>query len=166
MGFTSIKAEIENVSVLVSSNRVVITPQEINEDTLKKIDQLLIKFYEYLPHTPITAIGHNFRYELEDGERFVLNTEFGAGMFKELYSDIGSDIYKESVLKHALKFKDNEFLVLNLSYILLDEKQSLDFNFHYQADQKPEVIKFALTKYYDSYMKSQSISEKLIIEEI
>lgn len=156
-----LKVRIDNLNFTVSNDRVVISPTHAGDETLKKLNSIADKLFSKLPYTPITAIGHNYTYELEDNEEFLLGVNFSSKDYSQLYKGIDANITNESELKHSVKLNSDTDLILNIKY-KIDLKKYINLNFHYQVDLKKNIVENNINKFYNNYLKSKEILNSLI----
>jgi hypothetical protein len=54
-----------NVTIVPSQDRVVLAPENLRDETLVEMEHQAIRILELLPHTPLSAVGTNYRF-MED----------------------------------------------------------------------------------------------------
>ena len=161
----SIRAKIKDLFFIPTTEKLIINPSKADEDLFKLADTVTLKLYKTLPYTPIAAIGHNFSYELEEGETFSIDIDFSAYYCKEIYKNVGASPGPVSLIQHSLFLRDDTHVILNLSFKMTEEKRILSMNYHYQVDNDSDKIKHALSKFYKNYQNSELTSSKLITKE-
>jgi len=160
----NLRVRIEGLHFRLSNSVIVIEPDKLDDEYLHKLENISKKLFDKLPHTPITAIGHNFKYKLEEDENFKIGSDFDAKLWHSLYSGVNSKGFELSTLKHTIKL-DDDFVLLNLSYSLSSEMKQLEMNFHYQVNQDKDKINDALLKYVKNYEKAEEFIKILINDE-
>lgn len=60
--------QADNIQVVVARDRLQFLPQEDSDEVLKKIEDAAYDILRTLEHTPVTAIGENFHYDLDSTE--------------------------------------------------------------------------------------------------
>ena len=157
--------QIENLYFLPAPDKLIINPVKEDDKTIKHIDKACLDLFELLPHTPITAIGNNYAYKLEENENFSLDINFETSNLKETYEIIETVPSTSSSLKHSLTLNDDSDVILNLSYKISEKQKEIHMNYHYQVDNKTEKIKHALCMFHKNYQHAKLIESKLIIKE-
>lgn len=100
-------------------------PAEVQENAFSTVGETVSKIIELLRHTPISAIGINFRFvEVAHPESLAPNFQFddAARIPHDKYSMLTSTIIRSFQLKN-----DD---TLNLSLIHDGQEMSVEFNFH------------------------------------
>jgi hypothetical protein len=114
----------DDVTIISTSSKLIIAPSNLEEATLLKAEQMACKILELLNHTPVTAIGINFGYQVKP-----LLDEFNGQ-----YPTIRSDKFTEqSLIVQSRLFKwtiSDRGQIINLSCNINDEEARLKFNFH------------------------------------
>jgi len=164
---TRTKTTINDINFIPSSERLVISVAKDDPELFKVVAEKSVKLCDKLPHTPITGIGHNFSYQLDENENFVLDIDFRASKFIDVYKEINASpnllANKISILQHSLSLEQDKNVILNLSFHLENGKKMLRFNYHHGINDI-DSAKYSLKRYYDNYLHSQLTTSKLIIK--
>ena len=162
---TNIRAKIRDLFFVPTAEKLIINPSKEEEELFQIADTAASALYETLPYTPITAIGHNFSYELEESETFSLTIGFSASNCEEMYKDIAKP-GNNSLVQHSLFLSKDSYVVLNLSFKIIDDKKIISMNYHYQVNNDNNRIKHALGKFNQNYQHSKIITSQLITKEV
>jgi hypothetical protein len=113
------------VRVLTAPDRVIFSPVKIDDGSLRRVEECAVDLLRQLPHTPLVAIGVNFKFvEADPGEHLVTH-------FRDPDVDaivrLGFVSEGVSQTRH-LRFADDR--TLNLKTRLAGNRLELDFNFH------------------------------------
>lgn len=117
---------VEGVNIFPALNALAFNCVETNDASISACAEKLKSIATLLPHTPVNAIGINFRYVGEVNESADL-----AGMFNFIdAANIDSNRYKlsSSALRRSFKLAENDYL--NLSFDLVDSLIKIEFNYH------------------------------------
>jgi hypothetical protein len=141
-----------NIRMIPSDERVVFIALSPSDETLEKMESMVIKLFQKLPYTPLTSFGINFGF-VEDIGDFSLPVMFEFPD-KDLLIEHGALIKKSSV-KRSLIIEDR---ILNLSLDCNGKNVFLNFNFHYPVKGTSE----AQEKIKDTVKKNRHITEGLL----
>lgn len=157
-----IRLEYENLYIMPEQASLVLRPKNETSEAMKSIKIVSQEILKLLPHTPISAIGHNFSYTLESNE-----------LFKQVELELDKNL-KESITSHGdlvfeqidytkksfgLKFADKSY-DLNLSFInnIISKTLQINFNYHYNmAGKPPENLLETLSKFVENFECSGNI---------
>jgi hypothetical protein len=159
---TNIRAKIRDLFFIPTAEKLIINPSKEKEELFQLADTAASALYETLPYTPITAIGHNFSYELEESETFSLSIDFSVSNCEELYKNIDVKTGNNSLVQHSLFLSKDSYVVLNLSFKIIDDKKIISMNYHYLVNNDNNRIKHALGKFNQNYQHSKIITSQLI----
>jgi len=157
------RATVNNLSISPASDKFIIIPLRQEKEVFQSADGIINRLYETLPYTPIVAIGYNFLFELNNGEKLIANPEGNVKALESLYSSLRATVIPSSVLQQSVMIEEFMYMTLNLSFIKDKDKSIISMNYHYQADGKPEVIKESLNKFHVFYEYSLSLIDKFLI---
>jgi len=119
-----------NLLLIPQSDRIIVGLKTLDDDTLKRAEELALKILETLPHTPIFSFGINFGFDLSNHPEFaaLFNTMDIKDLSENRFEIIGSEI------KHTLKQTVGQ-LNLKLSVSPLEpSKLKIHLNFHHPVD--------------------------------
>jgi hypothetical protein len=162
----SLKASISDLFITPGSDRIIISPAREDKALFQVADKIINDLYATLPHTPITAIGYNFSYELEEGEEFAIAISFEATRFSDVFKTFGAAAGSSSMIQHSLALYEDAYVVLNLVQKMEETKKSVAMNYHYQTNNDKKQIENSLNKFLSSYKHSQAAISKLIKKEV
>ncbi|MBF0473710.1 MAG: hypothetical protein HQK93_08265 [Nitrospirae bacterium] len=158
----SIKFTIDEITITVTPSRLMFSPNSIdceNNSKYEQIEKAACEIIKKLPFTPITAIGYNISYDLEnDSFEFIEENQFER--CQEFYRNkIKSDVISQEI-KHTLVFDEH---LLNLSYNIDNINKS--FNYHYQindTNKKFEHISQLASKYIENIDNAKKLFINII----
>src|SRR5690606_27912237 len=124
--------------------------------SVQMVQDVASSIYDRLPHTPISAMGQNFRYDLDKDESFVTeNTNLDDRVRDSLLPEFKDNLVSEyqSLLRYSLSFEGRENFKLNISH---DQNRknvnSLQFNFHYDfSSSGSDAIKNSIMSFRDNF---------------
>jgi hypothetical protein len=148
----------KNSIIIIENNRLMISSKLINKENLLFVVNLGLGIFKKLPHTPITAIGHNFSYEINENEDFVINQFINTKEEFNFYNEfIKSDII-ETQIKHTFYYKDYQ---LNIIYNNQKNNKNINFNFNYPTNSIDNTIN-AIKAFEQHYKESNQLITKVI----
>ncbi|MCC6242131.1 MAG: hypothetical protein IT353_04790 [Gemmatimonadaceae bacterium] len=119
------RLRFDGVYLHAGFDRVLLTPVQLNDPSLQRMQEVAQKVLELLPHTPITGIGINVQY-VEATPRSVLLAAFAHGD-NDALGDAGARIVSTTI-RRSLVHNDRNF------NLILDQKPNgsvtLELNFH------------------------------------
>lgn len=124
---------VDGVSVNVGDGRSDIWALNGEPETIERVEAVLLKMLEVLPHTPLTAIGCNVVYSDDDAPKAILE------MF-----DTAEGLEAEGVLstRHLGVQLQREDHVLNFTRVLTASDARFSFNYHRSESDPAEYAKY------------------------
>lgn len=125
-----LRLAFDDIFLLVSPDRLAITPQQVRDDLLAKTQEVATLILDALPHTPVAALGINFRFREPQPagrllETFVL-TDRGH------LADAGA-VVRATSIRRGLSVND-DFVNLTLE-LKPGGEVTAEFNFHHEVDK-------------------------------
>lgn len=114
----------DNVTLIPSNNNLILVPSDFENTTLVHMEEMAYKLLNILMHTPISAVGFNFGYELDDSDPDILD------MLPLLLKDKFS---AKDLIVSSRTFSwsfDRGDHILNLSCIINNNSPHITLNFH------------------------------------
>lgn len=68
-----IQLKFEGVALQVGAGRLVLTPSTLDEAGFESVQRIAKQIVELLPHTPISAVGVNFKYQIDEPDDNLLS---------------------------------------------------------------------------------------------
>ena len=164
--FLKTRIKIQDIYFMPTQNNLTIFPSNNVKDvqeSFKLIEKATQKIFELLPFTPISAIGHNFIYELGESEVFSLELHFQGANYSALYKKISGKPIESSLVKHTIVLDEDNLVQLNINY-KTETKKTLELNYHYKVDDNNDKIKYSLSRYFLNYQHSQNVVDNLIMK--
>ncbi len=120
------------IRIFVIGNKLNFVPLNTHNETFELIQELTMKIADYLPHTPVTALGVNFLFEndISDSLIQILNIND-----TEKLIEFGASI-KNTQHKHSMNIEGRS---INLSISSNNSKIKFDFNFHFDISNLIEL---------------------------
>lgn len=131
------RVSTSDVRLALTGPKLLFTPLNPAVAVLDHIEQLGIKIADYLPHTPVSAVGINFTFEVEGNmdEELVLASEVSASAAIEKSLEAFGEI-SETLHRYTLK-RDGGILNLSIQNRSTGSL-SCAFNFHNPIDSLAE----------------------------
>jgi len=164
--FLKTRIKIQDIYFMPTQNNLTIfTSNNVKDvqESFKLIEKATKKIFELLPFTPISAIGHNFIYELGESEVFSLELHFQGANYSALYKKISGKPIESSLVKHTIVLDEDNLVQLNINY-KTETKRTLELNYHYKVDNNNDKIKYSLSRYFLNYQHSQNVVDNLIVK--
>lgn len=105
------------------------------EDKVAESISVVANILALLSHTPVTAFGFNFQYEVEDPSSKLLNTFSSSNEIASFVDDENAETVKRE-WKASVKTNDN---LLNVHALLEAVKVSINFNVHFEVTSAKEA---------------------------
>jgi hypothetical protein len=159
-GQPEIKINAANMIIHPTSTRLAISATVANRNTYDNMIIFSNEIMNALHHTPVTAIGHNIAYTLEDNETFqVLESQTNEGD-QAFYDDKleGGTLISQNI-QHSIGFENKK---LNLSYAINKEQRTISYNFHYDLLNVSISKKDIINEFIENIEYSESTLEKLV----
>jgi hypothetical protein len=84
-----IRFSMEGIQIDPTGGRLRFRPEKADRSRLEFIPQLAAAICQRLPHTPTTAVGNNFIYQLENDERFEIFDFLSEEQLEQFYQKLG-----------------------------------------------------------------------------
>lgn len=124
-----IRFKIGGMTLGVQARRITVWLETSEDAVYERAKDLTIKILTELPHTPISAVGVNFRFNVDNPDPSLLKVFQTSDL--NLLSDAKASIHA-TTLTRKLEFEEKK---LNLNLILNEDgKMQIGFNFHHNAD--------------------------------
>lgn len=139
---------IEEIGLLVTQTRLDVYINEFNGDLIRRAEQLAVRIFEVLPHTPFGAFGVNFMF-IEDGvNEYLIN---------KLKTNDEMDQHSKIIGKNIIdNISISDDIVLNFSREVTSDNINFRFNYHHaeiSVDNAKDKLSGAIQKYFDKSLK-------------
>jgi hypothetical protein len=127
---------VDDVIVIPQSSRLMVTPNKIDNTTLKRMEDAVCKILELLSHTPVSAVGVNFGFRIKPL----------AGSFSNIPALLAEELASEglSIESHEIKWtvghESTRKTILNLSVQIGTDEALIKFNFHSDTENTAKAI--------------------------
>lgn len=122
----SVRVTVDGINIFPAQNMCVLNCIEPNDDGISLCAEKILSICELLPHTPVTALGFNFRYvgKLDDSQSLMQLFNFNdiANIDSEKFKAAGSSV------KRTFRLSEND--LLNISFDLNEDVVRVEFNYH------------------------------------
>ncbi len=149
-----IRYAFDNITMAVSERHIILSPTSPDNDLMLHLEHTSKIILQDLPHTPLSAIGVNFKFNIEDFDESVVDD------FKffdlDALSDKGYEIHESSI---ARKMKRNG-IDINFGLFRGYQRDDIDliFNFHKNVVNVEEAVTFIDGKVLDYCKEAEIIS--------
>lgn len=155
------KLTVENVVVIPMSSRLMVTLSNIDDTTLKGMENAVCKILTLLIHTPVSAVGINFGYKVKPlPDNY--NSIFPVLLANKLASE--DLIVKSREIKWTVDYEKQKNRRLNISNQIDEDEAIVKFNFHSDIKNAEEAIKSIQDKVVIYRDKTLSILDKVFGE--
>lgn len=154
------KYTIQDVQIETSSERLIISTSKNNNKQRNLIKTISSSIIEKLPHTPIIAVGHNFKYKIKAEKFLCLDTFFDKDKNNNVFKRLDLEEQIEQQNNYAFPFENH---VLNLNLRNTNDEIIVSLNYHYKIDN-PKKTKTAIDEFlvnYSDSKKKYSLLEKV-----
>jgi len=150
-----LRFNFDNIYLQVSDKRIDLKPQDDEDSTLIKIEQVAKTILDKLEHTPVSAVGVNFQYmDASPSDDIVKVFQFEDN---DYLSALDYEIEANTI---GRKLKKNGHVInLTLVYNIV-EKLTFDFNFHESVSIASEASVFLDNKVLEFRNESIEIINK------
>lgn len=116
------RAYIEKVGVMAEPFRLSIFIDDLEADTIARAENAVLRTAAALPHTPVAAIGINFKFAVPQPEAAIVD------LIKP--GDKPEQLGPVSQTEMTSQISVNDSIKLNLSRTIADDMLVLKFNYH------------------------------------
>ncbi len=113
-----------------NGGRLVFVPRTLDEETLLEIQALSKGIYKRLEHTPVSAAGSNFVFQLDENEDFAIEEALECDSSQQIYSEIGLKKCIRRSVQHTFSFEDYN---LNITMLKMESESMIQLNYDYQS---------------------------------
>lgn len=136
----------DSVKLSLMGAKLSFSPLREGDSHLDDIEELGKKVADFLPHTPVSAIGINFLFEEGEDDKSLTWSSRDA---EEKLKSIG--IINEEMHRYSFSLEE---CTLNLTIQrLADGRQTYDFNFHHQVQTLADIKEIFTKKHIIEYKK-------------
>ncbi len=114
------------IRLIPKPDSVILSPSELSDKHLERMETFACNLLRNLPHTPISASGVNFGFNYEDDNADTIISEHFPSTDDTLFSDRDMALRDKTFIRSL----DHDGWVLNLKTIIKDTKLQFNFNFH------------------------------------
>lgn len=147
----------DDVVVIPTSSRLMVTPNIINDTTLKRMEDVVCKILELLSHTPVSGVGVNFGFIVKP-----LTDSFSniPTLLAEKLASEGLTIESNEV-KWTIGYERERKSILNLSVQIDKDEALIKFNFHSDTENTGKAIESIKDKVIVYRDKALSVLDKV-----
>jgi len=146
----------DSVKLSLMGGKLSFSPLREGDSLLDDIEELGKRVADFLPHTPVSAIGINFLFEEgEDDKRLTWSSRDGEEKLKSIGS-INEELHRYSFFLEECTLN---FAIQRLA----DGRQTYDFNFHHQVQTLADIKEIFTKKHIIEYKReSEEYLAKLL----
>jgi len=127
--------DTNSFNLVVDPERLVLSVKEISSDNLTMLPKIISKYITQLPETTYTAMGFNYHYRVEIGQKklkdvLLINDKRLVEIFSENYTFGG-----------IITFHFNDFVVTLTFRPISNTEIRAEFNFHLKCNDRDEMTK-------------------------
>jgi hypothetical protein len=141
----------DGITIIPSEDRLILSPKELGNTSLSKMESIACKLLSTLPHTPVRSAGVNFGFEdnsslnpLASKIPIIFEKEFGLQDLSILSRRINQQI-------------SDKGQIINVACEIIENRVLVQFNFHKPLNNTKEGIEFLIGKVSPFHDKSLSI---------
>ncbi len=154
-----LRFSVADVLIQPSPNRLDLVAKTEAEAVYDTIARIASSIVEKLPHTPITAVGHNVAFRLTAEEKIKKLQGVDLDDLQGFYRDVaGGSAVNQLQVKHAVDFST---YTLNITYMLEREQSVIDLNYHYVVGGGSDV-RSMLSEFPKNIASAGEISQRLV----
>ncbi|GEM_PF-1580098 len=157
---SSLRMEFTKFFLDPSGGRLIFIPKDFEDATLKVVSDLASGINDRLSHTPVSAAGCNFAFQLEKGETFTLDDVEREESIQKLYHGLSSECTLVGRgVRHTFSGAD---CTVNVSYDYSDMGKIIRINFDYQHKPSMTPLKTAAEKFINNFHGAVDIRDSLV----
>ena len=152
----SVRYDLGQLTLECTNQQLLFRPKEFDVDALTYTKNLAVGIFSKLKHTPITATGCNFIYNLDEKETFKHAYLKDISIYDEFYNGARLNNVTHSTVRHQLSF---EYHTLTFLYTFQADLKTLQYNFEYKGDG---CVERASESMIENYQETIKLNEYLI----
>jgi hypothetical protein len=146
---------IRGVSVITAPERLTVFAHSQEKTDLDAAENTAIKLLELLPHTPMTAVGENVKFRVDESD--VLREHFNVDLKLSEIFDFPFDLVKTEIRSSL----DIDGRILNFFRERSDSETIVHFNFHYPVKSASEGKNALKSTFIQNYEFACSVLDKI-----
>lgn len=159
-----VRIQLGDVFLKPFQTALIVEPVKSDSKTLETVAKTASTILENLPHTRVSAMGHNIAYRLETGEDFNLDlAEIRERVQASVQDQVSRSKDEASIaLQHAFQVEGEPFkLTINLQS--KPDERVLAFNFHYDMGDTPiDERSKSIVAFCENYKLAESLKSRLV----
>ena len=140
-----------------NGGRLVFVPKVLDEETLREIQTLSKEIYRLLEHTPVSAAGSNFVFQLDENEDFAIKELLECTSSQQIYDEIDLKKCIRRSVQHTFSFEDHN---LNITMLKMESESTIQLNYDYQSPIDSMVK--AADALIENYRHALTVRDKLV----
>ena len=154
----TIRFPLEEVTIQPTQNRLDLIAIVEDNDHYAKVEQFAEGIIRKLPHTPISAIGHNRAYDLTTEEmKYTKKSQLDE--FELIYqARFPKAVVNSQSLHHAINLSDH---VINITFTIARDHSYINFNFNYPVQNEEQALN-SISQVRDNITTSKKIFKNLV----
>ncbi len=156
----AVRFRLEDVLIQPTPGRLELYAQKEEVSVYERMSKIAVEIAARLPHTPITAIGHNIAYVLSEEEEFVKLPGNDLDDLQEWYRSVAEAIAVNSCkMTHTIQYDDH---IINIAYVVGRQERGIEFNYHYAVGGAVSQTRDFLTRLPIDVRHSEELSKELV----
>ncbi len=150
----------DRVKINPNPDKLIFFSEIAERSNYELVEKLAMDTVSKLRHTPITALGHNVSYFLDE-ESFSLFNEESMSKYEDYYKkELSIAAFNTQQIMHALSYEN---YTLNLTYNMNRQKNFISFNYHYNMTDTGRIKEF-ISEFKNNINNSEEIFNKIVVK--
>lgn len=161
IGTGILKFSIDNkIKINPNPDKLIFYSEIAERSNYELVEKFAMDTVSKLPHTPITAVGHNIAYFLDEGG-FSLFNEDSLSNYEEYYKkELSITAFNTQQILHKLSYEN---YLLNLTYNINRQKNFVSLNYHYNVTDISRIAEF-ISEFKNNINNSEEIFKKIVVK--
>lgn len=148
---------VQKIKINPNPNKLVFFSDVDENENYDLMSEIATETVNKLRHTPIIAVGHNISFFTDN--TFGLFENYELDKYQKFYKETADTIALNSQeIKHALAYEN---YVLNLTYSINRQRNSIKFNYNYTINNNERIIDY-LRNFKENIENSKELYSKLV----
>ncbi len=150
----------DRIKINPNPDKLIFFSEIAERSNYELVEKLAMDTVSKLSHTPITALGHNVTYFLDEGS-FSLFNEDSMSNYEDYYKkELSITAFNTQQILHTLSYEN---YLLNLTYNINRQKNFVSFNYHYNVTDTGRIREF-ISEFKNNINNSEEIFKKIVVK--
>jgi len=150
----------DRIKINPNPDKLIFFSEIAERSNYELVEKLAMDTVSKLRHTPITALGHNVTYFLDEGS-FSLFNEDSMSNYEDYYKkELSITAFNTQQILHTLSYEN---YLLNLTYNINRQKNFVSFNYHYNVTDAGRISEF-ISEFKNNINNSEEIFKKIVVK--